>query len=120
VFSINTISVSDSRVSCASSHCLRVVRTCGARRRRRVVRASGSCDIRVLSCIIHTCRVCCSHMCSRVVRTLSCCFARRPRAMSRVSFAHCRVVSRVVNSHCLEALELIKLLIYLIAVSVID
>jgi hypothetical protein len=119
MFSINTISVSDSCVSCASSHCLRIVRTCGARR-HRVVRASGSCVIRVLSCVVHTCRACCSHVCSRVVHTLSCCFTRRPHAMSRVSFAHCRVVSCVVNSHCLEALELIKLLIYLIDVSVID
>jgi hypothetical protein len=42
VFSINTMSVSDSRESCVSSHCLRVVRTYGARR-RRVVRALFSC-----------------------------------------------------------------------------
>jgi hypothetical protein len=38
----------------------------------------------------------------------------------RMSFARCRVVSRVINSHQFESLELIKLLIYLTTVSVID
>jgi hypothetical protein len=37
-----------------------------------------------------------------------------------MSFARCRVVSRVINSHQFESLELIKLLIYLTTVSVID
>ena len=50
MFSINTMSVSGFCVSCASSHCLRVVRMCGARR-RHVVRASGSCCVaRVVVC----------------------------------------------------------------------
>jgi hypothetical protein len=38
----------------------------------------------------------------------------------RMTFARCRTVSRVVNSHRLEALELIKLLIYLTVISIID
>jgi putative copper export protein len=41
-------------------------------------------------------------------------------ARVRMLFARCRTVSRVVNSHRLEALELIKLLIYLTVVSIID
>jgi hypothetical protein len=41
-------------------------------------------------------------------------------ARVRASFARCRVVLRVVNSHRLESLELIKLLIYLTAVNVIE
>ena len=44
----------------------------------------------------------------------------RDVARVRVSFAHYRAVSRVVNSHRLEDLELIKLLIYLIVVGIID
>jgi hypothetical protein len=55
VFSINTMSVSDSRESCASSHCPRVVRTCGARR-RRVVRAYSSCVILVFRASFTCCR----------------------------------------------------------------
>jgi hypothetical protein len=66
MFSIITIFVSDSRGSCALSHCLHVVRTCGARR-RRVVRVSGSCVIRVLSYVV---RACCFACCSRVVHSL--------------------------------------------------
>jgi hypothetical protein len=38
------MSVSGFHVSCASSHCLCVVRTCRARR-RHVVRVSGSCVV---------------------------------------------------------------------------
>jgi hypothetical protein len=75
---------------------------------------------RVLPRVWFMCRVCCSHTCLRVVRTLSCCFVRHPRAMSRVSFASCRVVSRIVNLPRLESLVLIILLIYLIVVSVAD
>jgi hypothetical protein len=55
------MSVSDSRVSCASSHCLRVVRTCGARR-RRVVRVLFVCcrtSFACVACAIYTCRLPC-------------------------------------------------------------
>jgi hypothetical protein len=50
VFRINTMSVSDSRESCASSHCLCTVRMRRAHR-RHVVRVSGSCCVaRVIVC----------------------------------------------------------------------
>jgi hypothetical protein len=41
-------------------------------------------------------------------------------AYVRASGACCRVVSYIVNSSCVESLVLIKLLIYLIVVSVAD
>jgi hypothetical protein len=74
MFSTNTISVSDSRVSCASSHYLHVVHTCGARR-RRVVRASfvlfrvSFVLFRVsrVSCVAHARR-------SRSVRVIKLCY----------------------------------------------
>jgi hypothetical protein len=70
VFSINTMSVSSFRMSCASSHCLCAVRTCRARR-RHVIRVFDS----------------------RVIRaSRSYCFMRRQRAMSRVSARHLHVV----------------------------
>jgi hypothetical protein len=62
------MSVSDSCDLCASSHCLCIVRTCGARR-RRVDRAYSSCVILVI-------------------------VARRSR-VSRVRFAH--VVTRCLR-----------------------
>jgi hypothetical protein len=46
----------------------------------------------------------------------SACYVARVRA----SFARCRVVSLVINSPRLESLVLIKLLIYLTAVSIAD
>jgi hypothetical protein len=49
-------------------------------------------------------------------RVSSACYVARVRA----SFARCRVVSLVVNSPRLETLMLIILVIYLIAVSVVD
>jgi hypothetical protein len=76
VFSINTMSVSDSCESCASSHCLRVVRTCDARH-RRVVRVYSSCVILALSCAVRTrCRMSCAYVAcvgasSRIVCALS-------------------------------------------------
>jgi hypothetical protein len=79
VFSINTMSVSNSRESCASSHCLRVIRTCGARR-RRVVRAYISCVILVLS---------------RVARVRFARVATRRLRASRVPLTH---VTRLVTS----------------------
>jgi hypothetical protein len=58
---------------------------------------------------------------SRIVRAgRAHCFVCRQRAVSRVSFARCRVVSLVINSSRLESLVLIKLLIYLTVVSVAD
>jgi hypothetical protein len=47
-------------------------------------------------------------------RVSSACYVTHARA----PFAHCRVVSLVINSSRLESLVLIKLLIYLTAVSV--
>jgi hypothetical protein len=85
VFSINTMSVSDSRESCASSHCLRAVRTCGAHR-RRVVRALFSCghvsfarvtravrtrchtSFACVACAIYTCRSSCRASFARIFR----------------------------------------------------
>jgi hypothetical protein len=119
VFSINTMSVSDSCESCASSHCLRVVRTCGARR-RRVVRAYSSCVILALMCAVRTrCRMSCAYVacvgasscivaryraactisraCSRVIHALFACRRHLLRAfMPRVSFM-CRATSTCDN-----------------------
>jgi hypothetical protein len=90
VFSINTKSVSDSCESCASSHCLHAVRTCGARR-RRVVRAYSSCVILVLSRVVRACRACGSHVSSHDVWCVACatCTCRSP---CHASFAR---ISRV-------------------------
>ena len=54
----------------------------------------------------------------RVVRIAACC--SRMSCVSARRSARCRAISCVVNSHRLESLVLIKLLIYLTAVSVTD
>jgi hypothetical protein len=100
------MSVSDSHESCASSRCLHVVHTCDARR-RRVVRASGPCVIRALSRVVFACSAHCRVLFAHVVRV-------------RGRSARCRAISCAVNSHRLESLVLIKLLIYLTAVSITD
>jgi hypothetical protein len=86
VFSINTMSVSDSRESCASSHCLRVVRTCGVRR-RRVVRALFSCCRASIARGTHAVRTRC-HTSSACVA----CATYACRSPYRASFTH---ISRV-------------------------
>jgi hypothetical protein len=65
------MSVSDSRESCASSHCLRAVRVCGA-----------AC--RALSHVVYVRRVCHLHVSlalSRVSHVLITCVARRLRVI---------------------------------------
>jgi hypothetical protein len=54
-------------------------------------------------------------LCALFCVSSACCVAR-----VRASFARCRAVSLVINSSRLESLVLIKLLIYLIVVSVAD
>jgi hypothetical protein len=89
VFSISTMSISDSCESCASSHGLRAVHTCGARR-RRVVRAYSSCVILALTRAVRTrCRmsrayVTCVGASSRIVA--------RYRAACTISRAYSRVI----------------------------
>jgi hypothetical protein len=119
-----------SRVVVFSSHVLSCIwfacRACCSHVCPRVTRTLSCCSrvvvfpSHVLSCVWFACRACCSHACPRVAHTLSCCFVRRPRAMSRVSFASWRVVSRIVNLPRLESLMLIILVIYLIAISIAD
>jgi hypothetical protein len=99
VFSINAMSISDSCESCALSHYLRAVRTCGARR-RRVVRAYSSCVILVLSCVVRACRACGSHACVACA-TYSC------RSPCRASFAR---ISRVGSTGCTTSARDNKLL----------
>jgi hypothetical protein len=78
---------------------------------------------RHLICFL-ACRACCSARGSKLVRASrayyfhvsSACYV----ACVRVSFARCHAVSRIINSPRLESLELIILLIYLAAVSVVD
>jgi hypothetical protein len=86
VFGINTMSVSDSCESCASSHCLRAVRTCGAHR-RRVVRALFLCCHASIARGTRAVRTCC--------HTLSACVACATyacRSPCRASFTR---ISRV-------------------------
>jgi hypothetical protein len=88
VFSINAMSISDSCESCASSHCLRVVRMCDARR-RRVVRVSSSFvtrACRALPCTLFCVSQCCfASVVARAVRTRCrapfACVARRLRVI---------------------------------------
>jgi hypothetical protein len=99
VFSINTMYVIDSCESCASSHCLRAVRTCGARR-RRVVRAYSSCVILVLSRVVRACHACGSHALSHVVCVCRVCHLHMSLALPCIVRACCfaccfaRVVTR--------------------------
>jgi hypothetical protein len=94
VFSINTMSVSDSCESCASSHYLRAVRTCDARR-RRVVRAYSSCVI--LACRVSFARVVACH-----VRT-SRVSARRHTSLRAIALpARYRVHVRMPFTRCLR------------------
>jgi hypothetical protein len=90
VSSINVMSISDSCESCASSHCLRAVRTCGARR-RCVVRAYSSCVILVLSRVIRACRACGSHASSHVVCVRLVCHLLMSLALSRIVRTYSRV-----------------------------
>jgi hypothetical protein len=94
VFSINTMSVSDSHESCTSSHCLRAVRTCGARR-HHVVHAYSSCVILVLSRVV---RACGSHALSHVVCVRRMYHLHRSLALPLIvrTFLTCR--SRVCRS----------------------
>ena len=69
------MSVSDSCVMRASSHCLHAVRTCCA---RRVVHASGSCVILLLSHIACVRRVCHLHVSLALPRVISVYLACRP------------------------------------------
>jgi hypothetical protein len=96
VFSINAMSISDSCESCASSHCLHAVRTCGARR-RLVVRVYSSFVTLVLSRVRFT-RV---TRCLRASRVFACrriilfaCCLRVVDFPSRVRAAHLGHVSR--------------------------
>ena len=94
MFSINTMSVSDSCESCASSHYLRAVRTCDDRR-RRVVRAYSSCVI--LACRVPFARVVACH-----VRT-SRVSARRHASLRAIALpARYRVHVRVPFTRCLR------------------
>jgi hypothetical protein len=83
VFSINEMSISDTCESCASSHCLRAVRTCGAHR-RRVVRVYSSCVILVLSCVVCACHTCGSHAPSHVVCVRRVCHLLMSFALPRI------------------------------------
>jgi hypothetical protein len=85
------MSVSDSRESCASSHCLRAVRTCGAHH-RRVIRAYSSCVILVLSHVVRTCHACGSHALSHVVCVHRVCHLHMLLALPRIvrTYLACR------------------------------
>jgi hypothetical protein len=102
VFSINMMSVSDSCESCASSHCLRAVRTCGARR-CRVVRVYSSCVILVLSRVVRACYTCSSHALSHVVYVRRVCHLHMSLALPRIVCACCfaccfaRVITRYLH-----------------------
>jgi hypothetical protein len=90
------MSVSDSCESCVSSHCLRAVRTCGARR-RRVVCAYNSCIILVLSRVarVRFARVVTRHLhASRVPLTHVARLTAHRSHVSRVSMA--RVARRLL------------------------
>jgi hypothetical protein len=116
VFSINTMSVSDSCESCASSHCLRTVRMCDARH-RRVVCAYSSCVI--LVCRASFARVTRADRTRRhtsfacvACATYSC---RSPcRASSHVSCVSMTRVARrllmIISCFCLRTLTLIMLI----------
>jgi hypothetical protein len=104
VFSINTMSVSDSRESCASSHCPRVVRTRGARC-RRVVRALLSCcrasfarAVRTRRHTLFSCVACATYSCRSPCRTS---FARISRigGMGRTTFARDNKLLSLTNTH---------------------
>jgi hypothetical protein len=88
VFRINTMSVSDSRESCASSHCLCTVHMRRAHR-RHVIRASGLCCVaRVIVCRLRASRVLFAHVVarlSRVSRVSITCVARRLRVIINYS-----------------------------------
>jgi hypothetical protein len=91
VFSINTMSVSDSCESGASSHCLRTVRMCGARR-RCVVPAYSLCVILALSRAIRTCcRISCAYV--ACVGASSCIVARY-----RAAYTISRACSRAIHA----------------------
>jgi hypothetical protein len=144
---IKTLFVSDYRVWRTSSSCPRAVPyevACWFARRSRSSRAllcvSSACYVACVRASFARCRavrasspflrVFCHTSGSRVARVvrtrvrssfaLSCCFVRRTRAMSRVSFTSWRTVSCIVNLLRLESLVLIILVIYLIVVSVVD
>ena len=109
VFRINTMSISDSCESCASSHCLRVVRTCGARH-RRVVRAYSSFVTLVLSRVRFARVVTCRPRASRVPLTHVARLAAHRSHVSRVSVA--RVARRllvIINCYLLRTITLIML-----------
>jgi hypothetical protein len=90
------MSVSDSRESCASLHCVRDVRTCGARR-RRVVRAYSSCVILVLSRVDRAWHACGSHALSHVVCVRRVCHLRMSLALPRI--VHTYLACRRHGSH---------------------
>jgi hypothetical protein len=96
VFGINTMSISDSCESCASSHCLRAVRTCGARR-RRVVGAYNSCIILVLSRVDRAWHACGSHVLSHVICMRRVCHLRMSLALPRI--VHTYLACRWRESH---------------------
>jgi hypothetical protein len=98
VFSINTMSVSDSCESCASSHCLRAVRTCDARR-HRVVRAYSNA-------LFSRCRVPFARVVVFHVRT-SRVSARRHASLRAIALpARYRVHVRVSFTRCLRVVDI--------------
>jgi hypothetical protein len=110
VFSINTMSISGSCESCASSHCLRTVHTCGTRR-RRVVRAYSSFVALVLSRVRFARVVTRCLRVSRVPLTQVARLTAHRSHVSRVSVA--RVARRllvIINCYRLRTLTLIMLI----------
>jgi hypothetical protein len=83
-------------IACRHTSFACVVRTCGSRRRRDV-RASGSCVIRVLS---RACRACCSHALPHVVCMRRVCHLRVSLALPRVVSANLACRSRVSRDVC--------------------
>jgi hypothetical protein len=104
VCSINTMSVSDSRESCTSSHCLHAVRTCGAHRRRVVCalfsccRASFARVMRAVRTRCHTCVACATCTCRSPCRAS---FARISRVndAGRMTSAHDNKLFSLTNTH---------------------
>ena len=86
MFGINTMSVSDSCESCASSHYLRAVRTCDARCRRVVCAYS--------SCVILACRVPFARVVTRRVRASS-----RDDHVCRAASARDNKLFSLINTH---------------------
>jgi hypothetical protein len=100
VFGINAMYISDSCESCASSHCLHAVRTCGARR-RLVVRVYSSFVTLVLSRVRFARVTRClraSRVSARRRIILFACYLSVVDFSSRVLAAHLGRVSRAVHA----------------------